>query len=480
MPRATTFRTWDDYFIPGTSVLRNKFTAPGKPYGETDPDKLRTLEEAYAHSRIQELAEHPIEGRFDYDHMKAVHGAIFQDAYEWAGQERVAPDGFMTKDGHAYYGAGPALTAAAEAEYAKLAGKDFLRGVEPKAFVDQLAESWGEINVIHSFREGNTRSQFVFFSQLAEQAGYRMDATQFAPGAPLRDAFVEARFHSQDTGRNDRLAAVLGQAVIPFEPGSRSQDAGASPEHGRSNVDAWRGVELAHGGFPMPGTGLGHSTPPAASPGTTTGHDNIENRRGERRGRTVNVIGYARVSEREQNPAAQEAELRAAGAGKVFVDRGESNRIADRPQWLACLDFLREGDTLLVRRLDRLGGSERIIIETLNDLERRGVNIKRLTEPVIDTTAPMGRALYGIVAVFVQLRVDTIRENTKRGLAYAKAQGRVGGRPSVMSPERVEAAVRMRAAGDSIAQIARTFGVGASSVSRALAKHDEQTQELAS
>lgn len=233
MPRATTFRTWDDYFIPGTSVLRNKFTAPGKPYGETDPDKLRTLEEAYAHSRIQELAETPITGRFDYGHMKAIHGHIFQDVYEWAGQERVAPVGqFMTKDGHAYYGAGPHLTAAAEAEYSKLASKNYLRGLEPAEFVDQLAESWGEVNVIHSFREGNTRTQFVFFSQLAQQAGYRLDPALFAPGAPLRDAFVEARFHSQDTGRNDQLAAVLGQAITPFEPGSRETPAGA--EMGRA------------------------------------------------------------------------------------------------------------------------------------------------------------------------------------------------------------------------------------------------------
>lgn len=222
MPRGTTFRTWDDYFIPGTSVLRNKFIGPGKPYGETDPDKLRTLEEAYAHSRIQELAETPIAGRFDYDHMKAIHGAIFQDVYEWAGQERVAPVGqFMTKDGHAYYPAGPALTAAAETEYAKLASKDFLRGMEPGEFVEQLAESWGELNVIHFAREGNSRAQFVFFSQLAEQAGYRIDTAQYAPGAPLRDEFVQARFHSQDTGRNDRLAAVLGKAITPFEPGPR-------------------------------------------------------------------------------------------------------------------------------------------------------------------------------------------------------------------------------------------------------------------
>lgn len=186
-----------------------------------------------------------------------------------------------------------------------------------------------------------------------------------------------------------------------------------------------------------------------------------------------NTIGYARVSKNEQNPAAQEAELRAAGAGRVFVDHGESSRIMDRPQWLACLDYIRAGDTLIVRRLDRLGGSERIIIETLNDLERRGVNIKSLTEPMIDTTTPMGRALFGIVAVFAQLRVDTIRENTMRGLQFARSEGRVGGRPSVISPERLAEARRMRADGRSIAHIAGVLGVGASSVSRALAKLDQ-------
>ena len=194
----------------------------------------------------------------------------------------------------------------------------------------------------------------------------------------------------------------------------------------------------------------------------------------------TNVVGYARVSKREQNPAAQEAELRAAGAVRVFVDHGESSRIADRPQWLACLDYLNEGDTLLVRRLDRLGGSERIIIETLHDLDRRGVNIKSLTEPMIDTTTPMGRALYGIVAVFAQLRVDTIRDNTRRGLAHARAQGRVGGRPSVMTPERIAAAVKMRAEEHSVAHIAKVLGVGASSVSRALAKVDDEAEATVS
>lgn len=189
------------------------------------------------------------------------------------------------------------------------------------------------------------------------------------------------------------------------------------------------------------------------------------------------TVGYARVSTREQNPEAQEAELRAAGATRVFVDRGESSRVKDRPQWIACLDYLRSGDTLLVRRLDRIAGSEKMAIETINDLSERGVNIKSLTEPDIDTTTPMGRALFGIVAVFAQLRVDTIRQNTMRGLEHARAQGRVGGRPTVMSPERISAAVQMRAQGQTLMQIASVLGVGKSTVARALAKHGDGAPE---
>lgn len=133
------------------------------------------------------------------------------------------------------------------------------------------------------------------------------------------------------------------------------------------------------------------------------------------------------------------------------------------------------GDALVVRRLDRIAGSEEMAIETINELAERGINTKSPTEPDIDATTPMGRALFGIVAVFAQLRVDAIRDNTRRGLAHAGAQGRVGGRPSVMTPERTSAAVRMHELGQSIAHIARVLGVGASSVSRALAKGQEMT-----
>jgi len=195
--------------------------------------------------------------------------------------------------------------------------------------------------------------------------------------------------------------------------------------------------------------------------------------------RMSNIVGYARVSTREQNAAAQEAELTAYGAVRVFTDRGESSRTADRPQWLACLDYLRAGDTLVIRRLDRIAGSEVMAIETIADLHDRGVQLKSLTEPDIDTTTPMGRALFGFVAVLAQLRVDTIRENTRRGLEHARQQGRFGGRPSVMTPERIDAAVRLRSAGKSHAHIAHVLGVGASSVARALAKNDAGVPTLA-
>lgn len=189
------------------------------------------------------------------------------------------------------------------------------------------------------------------------------------------------------------------------------------------------------------------------------------------------VIGYARVSTADQNPESQERELHAYGAARVFVDRGESSRIAHRPQWVACLDYLRPGDTLVVVALDRLAGSEVMAIQTIAELHDRGLNIVSLTEPEIDTTTPMGRALFGFVAVLAQLRVDTIRHNTNRGLANARAQGRVGGRPSVMTPEKSAALRELRAAGQSPSAIAAALGVGRSTVRRALERLDTASVE---
>jgi cell filamentation protein len=235
IPAVVEYETWDDYFIPGTEVLRNKFADPKHPHGQTASDTLEALETVAATIRIVQLAAAPIAGAFNYDHMKAVHRHIFQDVFDWAGQERVAPSSFMAKSGpdvvdhepgdpkapvrnYAYYPA-HAIRGAAEAQYAKLSAEKSLRGLSLGDFAERLAEHWGEINTIHAFREGNTRSQLVFFDQLAEQAGYEFDLPNLMVGSPLREAFVWARFYNQATAKTDRLRDVLRAALMPW--GSR-------------------------------------------------------------------------------------------------------------------------------------------------------------------------------------------------------------------------------------------------------------------
>lgn len=188
----------------------------------------------------------------------------------------------------------------------------------------------------------------------------------------------------------------------------------------------------------------------------------------------MSVVGYARVSTRDQSTDSQVAALTQSGAERIFVDHGQSSRTASRPEWVACLGYLRSGDTLVIHALDRIAGTELIAIELIRDLGRRGVRLKSLTEPFldVDTSTAMGEAIVGIMAVLAQLRVSMIRENTMRGLAHARAHGRTGGRPTVMTPERVEAALQMRDQGHTFQHIADVLGVGRTSVLRALSKLD--------
>lgn len=257
----TTFRAWDDYFIPGTTVLRNKL-------GATDAADLAAREEFAAQVRLVELAEDPVRGGFDYDHMKEIHRRIFQDVYEWAGQERVGPDTRMTKDGpdvvnyavgdpaaptvaYGYY-PGPGIASAAEHQYRLLEREQHLTGLPREQFVERLAEHWGELNTIHAFREGNTRAQFVFFSELTDNAGYRLDAGRFHIGAPLREEFVAARFYNQATGRSDRLADVLNQAVTRRDDRPPRRPGESSIERLQQRVDeqrAHRRDQFRAGGF---------------------------------------------------------------------------------------------------------------------------------------------------------------------------------------------------------------------------------------
>ncbi|WP_197537491.1 recombinase family protein [Modestobacter italicus] len=180
------------------------------------------------------------------------------------------------------------------------------------------------------------------------------------------------------------------------------------------------------------------------------------------------MVGYARVSTFEQDPALQHDALTAAGAVRVFTDYA-SGATAARPQLIACLDFLRPGDTLAVWRIDRLGRSVADLTTIVNDLGARGIQFPSLTE-AIDTTTVGGELVFHIFAAVAQMERRLISERTRAGLAAARARGRAGRRPTVMTPERLIAAQAMRAQGMTLIQIAATLGIGRSSLVRGLAQ----------
>ena len=126
-------------------------------------------------------------------------------------------------------------------------------------------------------------------------------------------------------------------------------------------------------------------------------------------------------------------------------------------------------DMLMVWRLDRLARSLTDLVELIEDLGRRGIEFRSLTE-ALDTSTPSGRLLFHVSASFAQYEREIIRERTMAGLEAARTAGRVGGRPTVMTPERTAAAQQLLGEGQSVAAIARTLGVGASSVRRALTR----------
>lgn len=172
----------------------------------------------------------------------------------------------------------------------------------------------------------------------------------------------------------------------------------------------------------------------------------------------MSVIGYARVSTIEQNPALQHDALTAAGAVRIFTDHA-SGATTTRPQLGAALDFLRDGDVLAVWRIDRLGRSVADLVSLVGDLEARGVQFRSLTE-AIDTTTPGGELVFHIFAALAQMERRLISERTRAGLSAARARGRHGGRPTVMTPQKLAAARSLRATTEmTLTQIAAQLGI---------------------
>jgi DNA invertase Pin-like site-specific DNA recombinase len=180
------------------------------------------------------------------------------------------------------------------------------------------------------------------------------------------------------------------------------------------------------------------------------------------------LIGYARVSTADQEPALQLDALKAAGCVKVFTDKA-SGALDRRPQLDRLLDQLRPGDTVVVWRLDRLGRSLRHLIALSEDLQERKVCLRSLQES-IDTTTANGRLFFKIMGSLAEFERDLISERTKAGLEAARARGRKGGRPPVMTPQKVKVAREMYAAREhTVEEIAKIIGVSRKTVYRYLA-----------
>jgi DNA invertase Pin-like site-specific DNA recombinase len=155
------------------------------------------------------------------------------------------------------------------------------------------------------------------------------------------------------------------------------------------------------------------------------------------------LIGYARVSTTDQDTALQRDALQQAGCEKVYRDKASGSR-ADRPGLAEALAFARPGDVLVVWKLDRLGRSLAHLIQTVGELEARGVGFRSITEQ-LDTTTPGGRLIFHIMAALAQFERDLIRERTQAGLIAARARGRSGGarRGPLADPKRAALAQQL-------------------------------------
>lgn len=180
------------------------------------------------------------------------------------------------------------------------------------------------------------------------------------------------------------------------------------------------------------------------------------------------LIGYARVSTADQSTDLQLDALQAAGVERVYTDHGVSGSVADRPELSRCLDQLRDGDTLVVWRLDRLARSLRNLLSLVEALSTRRIALRSLTE-AIDTGSASGRLILAVFGALAEFERELIRERTAAGLAAARARGVRVGRPAALGDGQLDAARTLVAAGHQVGEVARTLGVGRSTLYRALA-----------
>lgn len=169
------------------------------------------------------------------------------------------------------------------------------------------------------------------------------------------------------------------------------------------------------------------------------------------------LIGYARVSTQDQNLELQIDALNKAGCQKIFKDKISGTRV-ERPGLTQMFEILRDGDTLVVWKLDRLGRSVKQLVDLVNELHKQGIQFKSLTD-AIDTGTPSGRFFFHVMASLAEMERDLTVERTRAGLETAKRLGRKGGRKPKMTDSKIQVAKKLLANGVPPKDVAKNLGV---------------------
>ena len=182
------------------------------------------------------------------------------------------------------------------------------------------------------------------------------------------------------------------------------------------------------------------------------------------------VFGYGRVSTKEQQSQNQRLELERAGyqVDYWYADEGVSGKVPalQRAQFRVLLDKIRDGETLVVSKLDRLGRDAQDVGATIKALAARRIEVIVLQLGKLDLTSPAGKMMLTMLAAVAEMERDLLVERTQSGLARAKAEGKTLGRPTSTTDEQRAAMARQHQAGESISALARTFGISRASVMR--------------
>ena len=169
------------------------------------------------------------------------------------------------------------------------------------------------------------------------------------------------------------------------------------------------------------------------------------------------LLGYARVSTQDQNLDLQIEALTQAGCKRIFEDKISGSR-AERPGLAKALDMMREGDTLVVWKLDRLGRSVKQLVDLVGALHKLGVQFKSLTD-AIDTGTPSGRFFFHVMASLAEMERELIVERTRAGLDVARQLGRKGGRKRQMTDSKIVSAKKLLVSGVPPKDVAKNLGV---------------------